>query len=163
MDNKIIEDENCSEECMDIAKENKYRYAGFWMRFWAYLLDLIIVASINGIIVTPLFLFTNLRGTTILFFSIEAIVISIVTFLYFLLLTKKWGQTIGKRVFGIKVIQKDEQPLSWSSVIFREVIGRYIIQAFALTYLLYLIVSFQKQKRGLHDFFGDTYVIHEEI
>ncbi len=144
------------------VEEKVYRFAGFWMRFWAYLLDLLVVASINGIIVSPLVTFTGLRGMNIAFFTIEAVLIAVVTFLYFLLLTKKWGQTIGKRIFGLKVIAKKNESLTWSSVIFREVIGRYILQGFTLTYTLYLIVAFQKEKQGLHDMVGETYVIHEE-
>lgn len=146
-----------------IIQQKKYRYAGFWMRFWAYLLDIIVVASINGIIVVPLFALLPIRDFTFFFFGLEAIVIAIVTFLYFILLTKRWGQTIGKRVFGLKVINKDQnEPLTWTSLLFREVVGRYIIQAFTLTYLLYLIVPFQHRKQGLHDMIGDTFVVHEE-
>ncbi len=33
---------------------------GFWMRFWAYLLDLIVIGSINGIVVYPIFRALNL-------------------------------------------------------------------------------------------------------
>ncbi|OIJ18243.1 hypothetical protein BKP45_11705 [Anaerobacillus alkalidiazotrophicus] len=157
-------DEQHLEQKVTIEKEEKnYRYAGFWMRFWAYLLDLVVVASINGIVVTSVLSMLGLSNVRIAFFSIEAVLIAFVTALYFLLLTKKWGQTIGKKVFGIKVVHVNNKPLTWSSVIFREVVGRYILQVFILTYFLYLIVAFQKKKQGLHDMVGDTYVIHEEI
>lgn len=157
------EEEVYNQEKDSTIEEKNYRYAGFWMRFWAYLLDLVVVASINGIIVAPLIAITNVSQIRIAFFSIEVIVVAIVTILYFLLLTKRWGQTIGKRVFGIKVISKKEVPLTWSSLIFREVVGRYIVQAFMITYTLYLIVAFQSKKQGLHDMIGDTIVIHEEM
>lgn len=140
-----------------------YRYAGFWMRFWAYLLDLLVVSSLTSIIVIPLLKITGLQGVQLAFFSIEVILIAIVTLLYFVLLTKKWGQTIGKRVFGIKVVSKNAQQLTWSALIFREVVGRYILQAFTLSYTLYAIVAFQRKKQGLHDMIGDTYVVHDEI
>ncbi len=32
-------------------------YAGFWMRFWAYLLDLIVVGSLDRLLVKPIFRF----------------------------------------------------------------------------------------------------------
>jgi uncharacterized RDD family membrane protein YckC len=140
-----------------------YRFAGFWMRFWAYLLDLLVVSSLTSIIITPILNISGLRGVQLTFFSIEIILIAIVTLLYFILLTKKWGQTIGKRVFGIKVVSKNSQQLTWSALIFREVVGRYILQAFTLSYTLYVIVAFQRKKQGLHDMIGDTYVVHEEI
>ncbi|OIJ12425.1 hypothetical protein BKP37_13370 [Anaerobacillus alkalilacustris] len=155
-------DEQYLKQKVTIEKEEKkYRYAGFWMRFWAYLLDLVVVASINGIVVTSVLSILGLSNVKIAFFSLEAVLIAFVTALYFLLLTKKWGQTIGKKVLGIKVVHVNNQPLTWSSVIFREVVGRYILQVFILTYFLYLIVAFQKKKQGLHDMVGDTYVIHE--
>lgn len=152
-----------NQEKVSIIEKKGYRYAGFWMRFWAYLLDLLVLFSINTIIVSPIIAITNLREIRIAYFSIEVIVVAIITLLYFLLLTKRWGQTIGKRVFGIKVISKKEAPLTWSALIFREVVGRYILQAFMLTYTLYLIVAFQRKKQGLHDMIGDTLVIHEEM
>lgn len=151
------------EKTMEIEQAHAYRFAGFWMRFWAYLLDLLVVASLNGILVSPLLAMSGLADVKIAFFSLEVIFMAVVTLLYFLLLTKKWGQTIGKRVFGLKVISKNTRQLTWSSLIFREVIGRYILQAFALTYTLYVIIAFQKEKQGLHDMIGETYVVHEEL
>lgn len=157
------EHEGYNQEKVSTIEKKGYRYAGFWMRFWAYLLDLLVLLSINTIIVSPIIAITNLSEIRIFFFSIEAILISIVTILYFLLLTKIWGQTIGKMVLGIKVISKKGVPLTWSALIYREVVGRYIIQVFMLTYTLYLIVAFQRKKQGLHDMIGDTLVIHEEM
>ncbi|WP_241657870.1 RDD family protein [Anaerobacillus alkaliphilus] len=139
-----------------------YRYAGFWMRLWAYLLDLLVIASINGILITPLSAIGNFREVELAFFNVEVILMAVVTFLYFLLLTKKWGQTIGKRVLGLKVISQNEHTLTWTSLIFREIVGRYILQAFLITYTLYGIVAFQKKKQGIHDLIGETYVIHDE-
>jgi uncharacterized RDD family membrane protein YckC len=147
-----------------IATEKKqmYRYAGFWMRFWAYLLDLLIVVSINGILVSPFLLIAGLSEVKVPFFTLAGILLAVVNGLYFLLLTKRWGQTIGKKVFGLKVISKKTDHLSWLDLIFREVFGRYILQAFTLSYTLYLVVAFQKEKQGLHDMIGDTFVVHEE-
>lgn len=137
------------------------RYAGFWMRFWAYLLDLLVLASLNGIIVAPLLSVNGFRDGKIGFFTIETLLMTVIASLYFLFLTKKWGQTVGKRVFGLKVISQNSETLTWSALIFREVIGRYILQALFITYTLYLIIAFQKRKQGLHDMIGETYVIHE--
>ncbi len=139
-----------------LKQTNSYRYAGFWMRFWAYLLDLLIGTSINGILVAPLLTTFDLRD------SVELILMTIVTFLYFIVFTKKWGQTLGKMVFGLKVISKSSAPLTWSDLIFREVVGRYILQAFTLSYTLYITIAFQRKKQGLHDMIGDTYVVYED-
>src|SRR5690606_40751242 len=48
----------------------------------------------------------------------------IVFYLYFILLTKFFGQTLGKMVFGLKVIPIEGDKLTWGTIIFREGIGR---------------------------------------
>ncbi len=73
-------------------------------------------------------------------------------------MTKYFQQTIGKMVFGLKVIPLNEKPLSWGTIIFREGIGRYIS---ATITILYAIVAFTPKKQGLHDIFADTSVVHE--
>ena len=76
--------------------------------------------------------------------------LSIITFavgyLYFVVMTKRFGQTLGKMVFGLKVIPTSGNSLSWGTVIFREVIGRYVYQAFWFLSLLYLFVPFTKKE-----------------
>lgn len=76
-------------------------------------------------------------------------------------MTKYYGQTIGKMVFGLRVITKEGQLLSWPQVLFREGIGRYIQQAFMLLNLLYLTIAFTGNKQGIHDMIADSYVIHD--
>lgn len=73
-------------------------------------------------------------------------------------MTKFFGQTLGKMVFGLKVIPLNDERLSWSTVIFREWIGRYIS---ATIWILYVIAAFTPKKQALHDMFADTAVIHE--
>lgn len=133
-------------------------YAGFWMRFWAYLLDLIMVFSINGMIIKPIFRGIGVSLVDTGFFSAYGIVSGIVFYAYFILMTKYFQQTIGKMVFGLKVIPLNEKPLSWGTIIFREGIGRYIS---ATITILYAIVAFTPKKQGLHDIFADTSVVHE--
>ncbi|WP_096202676.1 RDD family protein [Bacillus sp. FJAT-45350] len=161
--NQLLEEERY-EEREDQEKEEtvRYRYAGFWMRFWAFSLDSIVVFSLNGILVYPILRMLGLMESTVWAFSVNSVLTGLVAFLYFALLTKYFSQTLGKRVLGLKVIGKDSERLSWSAIIFREGIGRFIIQVFALMYLLYLVVAFSKDKQGIHDMIADTYVVHEE-
>ncbi|WP_187118822.1 RDD family protein [Bacillus marasmi] len=134
------------------------RFAGFWMRFWAYLMDLIVIGSINRIIINPIF-----RGMDISLYDSGVLApISIATaitfYAYFVLMTKYFGQTLGKMVFGLKVVNLDGSPLTWSTVIFREFIGRYIS---VTIFILYIIVAFLPKKQGIHDLFVDTTVIYK--
>ncbi|TYR82150.1 RDD family protein [Priestia megaterium] len=136
----------------------KVYYAGFWMRFWAYLLDLLIIGSIDRIIVKPLFDVLHLSQEDG-FFSPFWFVTALTFYGYFVLMTKYFGQTLGKMVFGLKVIHLHEDSLSWSAVLFREGIGRYISKTLLL--IGYLLVAFLPKKQGIHDYYADTTVIHE--
>ncbi|WLV24467.1 RDD family protein [Aciduricibacillus chroicocephali] len=135
------------------------RYAGFWIRFWAYVTDLIIVGAINGIILLP-FIPNGGREFTIGFWTLTGVISTIVLYLYFLLMTKFSSQTLGKMIFGIKVIRKDGNLPSWSDLVFREIVGRFLHRVLVVTNLLYIVVGFAERKKGIHDMIADTRVIH---
>ena len=134
------------------------KYAGFWMRFWAYLLDLLVIGSLNGIVVYPIFRALNLSLNDANMFAPVSIVTAIIFYAYFVLMTKFFGQTLGKMVFGLRVISLNEQSLSWGAIMFREWIGRFISGTIII---LYVVVGFLPKKQGIHDLFADTTVIHE--
>lgn len=139
-----------------------YRYAGFWMRLWAFLLDLLIVWSIGAIVVFPLFRLLGISESKTFLFSPASIATAIILYGYFILMTKYFKQTLGKMVFGLKVIDLKHDHLSWKSILFREGVGRYIaLFYFPLTYIVFLVAAFTSKKQGVHDFIADTTVIHE--
>src|SRR5699024_686129 len=138
------------------------RYAGFWMRFWAYIVDLIIVFSLNGILLSPLKFINEGEPIEAGIWTISGILGTIILYVYFVWMTKWKGQTTGKMIFGLKVIHKEEKPLRWSDLIFREVIGRFFYRVFWIINLLYLVVAFDRKKQGIHDKLADTVVIHED-
>jgi uncharacterized RDD family membrane protein YckC len=154
--------EECETETIVSSTSVKERiyiwYAGFWIRFWAYLLDLVVIMSIQRLLITPLF-----RGMGIVqdsgWLSPVNAAMALIFYLYFIIMTKRFGQTIGKMVFGLKVISLTDERLTWSTVIFRELIGRYISKT--ALFLGYVVVAFTKKKRGLHDYFSETSVIYE--
>ncbi|ALC92706.1 hypothetical protein AM500_07730 [Bacillus sp. FJAT-18017] len=132
------------------------RRAGFWMRFWAYLLDLLVVGSIGRIIISPVFMLIGIPSSGGLF-SPKTIATAALFYLYFVLMTKFLGQTLGKMAFGLAVIDLKDGKLSWQDVLIREWIGRFISKTI---FVLYLIPAFHPQKKALHDIFADTAVIH---
>ncbi|QKY68453.1 RDD family protein [Lentibacillus sp. CBA3610] len=140
---------------------NDRRFAGFWMRFWAYLADLVIVFSINGILLSPFKFINDGDPTDIGFWTVTGIIGAIVFYLYFLLMTKYYGKTLGKMILGLRVVREDMEPLQWSDLIFREVVGRFIHRVFWFTNVLYLFVAFDTQKRGIHDMFAGTRVVFD--
>ncbi|WP_062104254.1 RDD family protein [Bacillus niameyensis] len=141
-----------------VYTQNMISYAGFWMRFWAYLLDLLIIFSINGIIVKPIFRAFGISLSESGIITGYGIASTIIFYAYFILMTKFFKQTLGKMVFGLKVIPIEQAELTWGTVIFREGIGRYIS---ATITILYVVVAFTMKKQGIHDLLADTSVIHE--
>ena len=144
-----------------IGTEGKHeRFAGFWMRFWAYLIDVIVVASLNGILITPLIRGFDLPGTEPAVLPLQAFLTGIVYYAYFILMTKFLSQTLGKMLFGLKVASLKSHKLTWGTVIFREGIGRFISKT--ILFVGFLVVAFTNKKQGIHDLFADTSVIHED-
>nr|WP_181884567.1 RDD family protein [Neobacillus piezotolerans] len=137
-------------------KNPPLRFAGFWMRFWAYLLDLIVVGSLFRLLAKPIFRILDIEPSGGLF-SAGTIVSAMIFYLYFVLMTKYFRQTLGKMVFGLAVIGINGGRLTWMDILFREWIGRFISSTIVV---LYLIPAFHPRKQGLHDLFADTVVVH---
>lgn len=145
-----------------IVHGSLHRYAGFWMRFWAYLTDLIVIFSINGLLIGPIKYINEGKNIPIGFWTLYGLISIVVFYLYFLLMTKKFGQTLGKMIFGLIVIKRDGTELKWDDLLFREVVGRFIYKALGFLFLLYAVVGFTKEKQGLHDIFAQTRVIYKD-
>ena len=135
-------------------------YAGFWLRLFAFSVDSLVIWSLNRLIVKTLFLVLRypLNEDPFSAFSLSKLAVYL---LYFIVLTK-WtnGQTIGKIIFGIRVISFKEEKLSWGTVLVREGFGRYILKTFPF---IYLMVLFTQEKQHLADFFSDTSVVSENL
>lgn len=135
-------------------------YAGFWLRLFAFSVDSLVIWSLNRLIVKTLFLVLRypLNEDPFSAFSLSKLAVYL---LYFIVLTK-WtnGQTIGKIIFGIRVISFKEEKLSWGTVLIREGFGRYILKTFPF---IYLMVLFTQEKQHLADFFSDTSVVSENL
>lgn len=132
---------------------------GFWLRLAAYIIDIIIISSINGILLGPLMFVNNGYPIEVSLWTVNGIIATVIYYVYFLVMTKQFQQTLGKMIVGIKVIQFDEKQLTWGDVFYREVIGRIIHNVFFFLKLMYLLVAFSKEKRGFHDMIGHTRVV----
>ena len=140
----------------------KVMYAGFWLRFFAYIIDITLIAAATAAILRPVFATFSLP-VNVAFLSIYGIGGLVMFLLYFILMTKLTnGQTLGKRIMGLRVISLDEEKISWKTTIFREGICRYFLQAFPGG-ILYVVAAFTEKKQGLGDLFCDTYVVKDEV
>lgn len=144
------------------AKPTNYalKTAGFWIRFWAFLLDGFIISAVGGILVNPIFYLMDWSLSDTVWYAPISIITAILYYSYFVLMTKFFGQTLGKMVFGLRVISLKHDKLTWSDVLFRDWIGRIINNVFMPLYILVVILP---ENQGLHDYFADTTVVHEKI
>ncbi len=130
-------------------------YAGFFRRMFSFIIDSIIGGAISSIIIDGLFSFTSLGVSN----TVYTLAKTLIVLLYFTIstyLTK--GQTLGKMMFGLKVVSLDGKDLSLGQVITREFFGRYI-HTYGILFLLYILTAFTERKQNLSDLFADTSVL----
>lgn len=124
------------------AETKQIKYAGFWKRLSAYLVDVIIINVVGWI-----FGFLGIFGI------ILALIFSIIYFVGFW----AWlGQTPGKAAIGVKIVRLDGTPIGIRIAIHR-FIG-YVI-SFVTLCIGFLMIAFHENKRGLHDIIAGTMVV----
>ncbi|MDQ2086594.1 RDD family protein [Herbivorax sp. ANBcel31] len=138
---------------------NNYRAAGFWVRFWAYILDIISISVLSSVAISIIVMLFGLPEQYLGWMKISFFTVGVIGFVYFTIMTRFWGQTIGKMICGIMVIRDGGKDLDWTTALVREVAGRTISQFFG-SHIGYLIIPFVKKKRSCHDLLCDTYVVH---
>ncbi|MCJ1779640.1 RDD family protein [Mammaliicoccus sciuri] len=134
-------------------------FAGFWVRFLAYIIDILALAGFKGIVLSPIFALTDINDSYLWvpYFSVENMASALLFYLYFVLMTYYFKATLGKMILGLSVYREDAQPLKLKDVLFREWIGRII--SGALLGIPYIVVAFTKKHKGIHDYFGETVVL----
>lgn len=142
------------------VSDTLYQVAGFWVRTAAFLIDIIIIYCFDNIMVNSTLSFIPVSQFIYKVININAFFLGLSGAVYFILMTHYFQQTVGKMIVGIKVIQASGRQLSWSTTIFRELIGRSISQLLGLN-LGYILCWFNANKRCLHDFISDTWVVYE--
>jgi uncharacterized RDD family membrane protein YckC len=75
---------------------------------------------------------------------------------YFVLLHGTGGQTLGKRLVGVRVVHVSGEPIGYARALGRT-LGS-VLSAFPLG-LGYLAVAWQCDKRGFHDLLAGTRVV----
>lgn len=145
-------------------------YGGFWQRGIAYLIDKTILFFISlilffiGILAMSLGFqsggdmlsietFTKLTSNFIISYCTMTLLLNVIYFTYFHGTT---GQTLGKKIFGLKVVQKTGEPMTMGIAFLRWV--GYLISALIL-YLGFIWIAFDRRKQGWHDKIAGTCVI----
>src|SRR5258707_1371735 len=102
-------------ESTDLAQR---KYFTFWPRFWAGILDGLFLRPLDWI-QTFIFAYTtssSLRITTLVFCSIFGVVYSV-------WMHARFGQTLGKMVCRVIVLDVSERPLSLRQAILRDILS----------------------------------------
>ena len=139
-------------------------FAGFFARFAAFLIDTICVGALLLAMRFSLTTFLNALGgdaatAPILFnYSFLDVSLYLLKVVYFVLITYFTGTTIGKKLFNLRVVNATGESLSFFSILYRETIGRFFSGFFCS--LGYIMIGIDKEKRGIHDFLGDTRVVY---
>lgn len=180
-------------ESLEPASDTPYeadvepRYAGFWIRVVAYIIDIIIVGAIYWAVVQFTTLDEELRpfmnslipidqidlaiamaeqqGITAfnrtMFQEIAAtsVISGVITTLYFVLLHWILQATLGKLVVGIRLAKTNGDNIGFFRSLWRYLMT-FISAAIAM--IGYLLVAFTPQKTALHDLLAGTRVVYRK-
>ena len=168
------------------SKLNRKRYAGFFVRANAFIIDNLILSVVGALFLYVMSLagmldlnavseivnqyIDNPASTELVSKALELpgmstffTIWSVVQAIYFIVFHAVWGATPGKKLLHIHVEMANGERLSWAFSIFRFV-ASIVTQATLIFYGLgYLIVLIDPQKRALHDFIARTRVVHNAI
>lgn len=168
------------------SRMNRKRYAGFFVRANAFIIDNIILSIFGALFLYVMSLagmldlnavseivnqyIENPTSTELVSKALELpgmsaffTIWSFVQAVYFIVFHAVWGATPGKKLLHIHVEMANGEKLSWAFSIFR-FIASIVTQATLIFYGLgYLIVLIDPQKRALHDFIAQTRVVHNAI
>ncbi len=126
-----------------------YQYAGFGRRLLSALIDGIVIALVGAAVA-----FVLSQGQSTVLQGAPAVILQAAYVI--LLWVNMGGQTLGKKVMGIKVIKSDGTPIDYVTAIIRYL--GYMLSALPLG-LGYLWVIWDKNKQGFHDKIANTYVV----
>ncbi len=168
-------------EVISNSEQSQVKYAGFWLRFAAYIIDQFVIGIAGFILFVPIILGiiafgVNLDGISnfkdlfthdgllmiggIIGMIILAILISIVMkWLYYALMeSSKFGGTLGKMAVSIKVVD-----MEGNRITFGRATGRYFSRIITNMTLLigYIIAGFTEKKQALHDLIARCLVIQK--
>ena len=142
------------------------RYAGFWIRLGAYLIDYLI----QQVVSIPLSLWFAVRmqkwiqpgmmnwNSLIIDYSLAFAFGFTLAILYMWLFVARYGATPGKMLVKIKVVRADGSPVSYPLALGRA-LGEFVSSIPCM--LGFLFVAFDSEKRALHDFMCNTRVVYK--
>jgi len=135
-----------------------HRYAGFWLRFVAAIIDWIVISIgsfVGGVVVGAFLLIGGMStGALDTFFSLVGVII--VWLYYALMESSPWQATLGKKALGLVVTDGYGDRIS-----FRRATARHWAKVLSnLTIGIgYIMAGFTSRKQALHDKVATTLVV----
>ena len=141
-------------------------------RLAAYLLD-IVITGITMLVVYFIFSFDIIffvgKGmlnmdvkTAIHFFRVTFINVLLVCSYFTLIPYLLDGQTLGKKIFRIKVVMVDGSEITFASLFVREILGKLLlnfINIFLANLASYVLMLYREDKRAIGDILAKTMVV----
>lgn len=162
---------------MEVIEEQTPRYAGFWLRLAAFIIDSFVLQLAGGIFALPIII-TMVGGIiaaaqqpdsatkvmaiiSVVAGSILLLVLIALTigWLYYAIMESSTPQgTLGKMAVGIKVTDMEGKPIS-----FARATGRYFgkIISKMILYVGFIMAGFTDKKQALHDIMADCLVVRK--
>lgn len=141
-------------------RTRKLRYAGFWIRFLAVLLDgiamFLLLLAVGFALGSSLTQTAGLAPRPVFVVIVQQFLGLIIGISYETFFIGKYGATLGKMICRIQVVSPDGGRISYLRAL-----GRYfakLLNTFTLT-IGYIIAAFDSEKRALHDRICNTRVV----
>lgn len=146
-------EETKNQQVEEKKETSSQKYAGFWLRLLAYLIDYVILIVASKIIFGDRIVTTTSNSVSAQFDG----VFFLIPLLYFILFWKFFSATPGKMLLKMKIIsEKNPDKLSWKDVILRYI--GYFISGIVIL-LGFIWIGFDKKKQGWHDKIAKTFVV----
>ncbi len=136
------------------------QFAGYGQRVGAYLVDttlLMVLYIVVAMIATALFFSASAFGYSL--GGLLIVLFLLTSLLYMIWPTAKSGQTLGKKMVGIRVVDDTGNPPGWGKAILRQTIGFWIEGIFFSIGLLWPL--WDDKKQTWHDKIANTYVVQK--
>ena len=150
-----------SQECEPESPAPPVCYGGFWIRFWALMLDGVVLGLISLLIyglgmVMIRILSPEIGDPARAMLLPQLVANTLIKAFYFIYFHAVTGQTVGKKALGLKVVRENGEYVGWSRST-----GRYFGSFVSMLVfgLGYICVAFDSRKQGWHDKMAGSFVV----
>ena len=139
-----------------------YNFAGFWIRFGAFIVDYVVTYVVTFAIGFAYGSYLARNGAVLLsredVLFLTAISYLIIILYHTFFISSEYQATPGKILLGIKVVDYDGQRVSVAKAFGRTL--SYFLSGIIIG-IGFFMIGFTDKKQGLHDYLAGTYAVRE--